>query len=645
MNVQCHRCASLLDAESSSSMLTSSDKLSALPSQSSPNLNRLRGTTRGFIRSLDAATSPPLPSIESSPVNHAQRLMSSTSGASDSGSSVGRETPKQRVSFDSDRNSLPPNLQTLRQAVVTRTAAHSDSVLVHGTGGSPQLQVRPGTHPLQADGNQTPLSRSPTPSRATSPFRRFLHRAHSRDEPFIPVDPFKFRLQWFTSPESTPQRRPLDLDLDCEDTLTTCLPSPVTCGVPRRQLRNCGSALRQFFLDTLPRQVYLHLLLKLPAIYFSRVSRIFEDAEVSKHEIQRMIDSCATESENGREYANWQVPPSSSGVSLGRRGEVILPYPDEWVPPTVTPALARFKSSWELFIDSLLREWKTLNLVSALLCTAILTMFQVPDAAGDPLTRWAAILSLVFALMSLTYGCMYIVQFGTMRSMYKASRWAEEARKTRTFVWWNVWVLLATPAIWLAWSMIAFVVSILSYVWRTGATSDPDDGVRPALTPKEALAARIVVTCILCIGLLQFVMIIQTFRSYSGLTSRRRWRRGTDPAAQGGAEEQAGGSERNGRPRERQESRKEEPNRGRAEEKEKGGLRLESLPAGLGLTGITSSLKTFGSASAVLVEESGIGTEKKASGSIRNEGSARVSAEGGLGMGPGGSRPRISPKL
>ncbi len=52
-------------------------------------------------------------------------------------------------------------------------------------------------------------------------------------------------------------------------------------------------------------------------------------------------------------------------------------------------------------------------------------MFQVPEAAGDPLTRWAAILSLIFALMSLTYGIVYIVQFGTMRSMYKASRWAE----------------------------------------------------------------------------------------------------------------------------------------------------------------------------------------------------------------------------
>lgn len=56
---------------------------------------------------------------------------------------------------------------------------------------------------------------------------------------------------------------------------------------------------------------------------------------------------------------------------------------------------------------------------------AILTMFQIPSAASDPVTRTAALLSLVCALMSLSYGCMYIFRFGTMRTMYKASRWAE----------------------------------------------------------------------------------------------------------------------------------------------------------------------------------------------------------------------------
>ena len=57
--------------------------------------------------------------------------------------------------------------------------------------------------------------------------------------------------------------------------------------------------------------------------------------------------------------------------------------------------------------------------------STILTIFQIPEAADDPVTRTAALLSLVCALMSLSYGCMYIVRFGMMRNMFHASRWAE----------------------------------------------------------------------------------------------------------------------------------------------------------------------------------------------------------------------------
>src|SRR5882757_9383936 len=57
--------------------------------------------------------------------------------------------------------------------------------------------------------------------------------------------------------------------------------------------------------------------------------------------------------------------------------------------------------------------------------STILTIFQIPDAEDDPITRTAALLSLICALMSLSYGCMYIVRFGMMRNMFYASRWAE----------------------------------------------------------------------------------------------------------------------------------------------------------------------------------------------------------------------------
>lgn len=94
---------------------------------------------------------------------------------------------------------------------------------------------------------------------------------------------------------------------------------------------------------------------------------------MSKHEIQRMIEACA--------------PPDAPdgltaglGVNLGfsaafgtarRNGGSVFPFPEDWNPPSVSPGLSRFKHSWEAFVDTLVREWKTLNLVSVLLCTYV----------------------------------------------------------------------------------------------------------------------------------------------------------------------------------------------------------------------------------------------------------------------------------
>ena len=107
-----------------------------------------------------------------------------------------------------------------------------------------------------------------------------------------------------------------------------------------------------FALDMLPRQFYLHAQLRLPSLYFSRVSRIFQDAAVSRPELQRIIDACEAVGTDSGRY---------------RTTGAILPFPEDWVPPNVSPSLARFKLSWESFVASLVREWKTLNVLSALL--------------------------------------------------------------------------------------------------------------------------------------------------------------------------------------------------------------------------------------------------------------------------------------
>ncbi|KIM42677.1 hypothetical protein M413DRAFT_121554 [Hebeloma cylindrosporum] len=437
---------------------------------------------------------------------------------------------------------------------------------------SPPMRSSPFPEPREGEqssnSNNQQHFNSPSPSqsrsRATSPLRMLrdlstrLHLGRTApEERFVPVDPFRSKIRLPFCGLRSHKQHDLenggDLDssgaYDCEDLL------------PVNAIKSWGKDTRIFFLDTLPRELYLNFLLRLPAMYFSRVARIFEDADVSRPDIQRMINNAGgaggamptaphavdqnaspllQDSIRGRLQPG-MVPAAGASAAAGAISmmHMPLPFPDEWSPPLVSPALVRFKHSWEDFIDSLLREWKTLNVVSALLASAILTIFQIPEAADDPITRTFAVLSLICALMSLSYGCIYIVRFGTMRSMFHASRWAEDARETKTSIWWNVWVLLATPAIWMAWfvnmslpwrflkpmvffvrSMLLFISAILSFVWRTGSVLDPPD--RDPLSARTALGPRILITGVFMLGLVYLGMIIRTLRKYGSYQTSSR---------------------------------------------------------------------------------------------------------------------------
>lgn len=168
----------------------------------------------------------------------------------------------------------------------------------------------PSSPPLDGRVNDVPLSPShaksqSSPARSPSPLRNLFwpfHRSHSREEPFVPIDPYKLNIL-----------------------------------LPPQTLRHLPSQI--------VRQIYRHILLRLPSIYFTRVSRVFSDAEVSRPEVQRMIE--------------------------GRNRGDEWPADHEWVAPNVSPALIRFKESWETFVESVLKEWKTLNVLSALLLTCV----------------------------------------------------------------------------------------------------------------------------------------------------------------------------------------------------------------------------------------------------------------------------------
>ena len=102
------------------------------------------------------------------------------------------------------------------------------------------------------------------------------------------------------------------------------------------------TSILAFLLDTLPRQIYLNLMLRLPQLYFTHVIRIFEDAEMSMPEIKKMALGA-------NNYL--KDPTISKTLESG----------------FASPRFDNLKRSWSAFIDSLMREWKTMNIISVLL--------------------------------------------------------------------------------------------------------------------------------------------------------------------------------------------------------------------------------------------------------------------------------------
>lgn len=58
--------------------------------------------------------------------------------------------------------------------------------------------------------------------------------------------------------------------------------------------------------------------------------------------------------------------------------------------------------------------------------------------------------------------------------------------------------------------MLAFVVAIMSFVWRTGARGES----QPPLSHEAEYGPRIGITCQLLLGLVYLALVIRTFKSY-----------------------------------------------------------------------------------------------------------------------------------
>ncbi|TDL17467.1 hypothetical protein BD410DRAFT_831489 [Rickenella mellea] len=181
---------------------------------------------------------------------------------------------------------------------------------------------------------------------------------------------------------------------------------------------------------------------------------------------------------------------------------------------------AEFPKAWADFIKTCVSHWQTFNIVTVLVLQfvfvhrmAVLTLLQISDAAQNAPTRFFALVSLLSALWCIIYSCMFIMRFGNMNHGNQAHRWAKESEVTSKNIFWNVWVMFALPAVWLAWSIIFFCIAILTFICTTGKNTDTPSNL-PG-TEKGAWGIRLPLLGFFSLGVLYFLLIIRTFGAFS----------------------------------------------------------------------------------------------------------------------------------
>ncbi|KAJ3574435.1 hypothetical protein NP233_g1755 [Leucocoprinus birnbaumii] len=202
-------------------------------------------------------------------------------------------------------------------------------------------------------------------------------------------------------------------------------------------------------------QGYLVGHLLVPSLYFFRANQVFRDAGLSPYSIAYYtLQSEAQPTDKGsrgRQRAKKRSleKGSNSNQEEESNDEEGKEDKEEGGSSKVPEKYHKLKRDWETLIDDLVEEWRTLNIVSAMLIPGILTLFQVDGASNDPVTRSLAHWALILALWSLVYGCLYVIQFRRMRNDHTIIGWAMEAKKPHAILW-NTWVMLALPVVSLA---------------------------------------------------------------------------------------------------------------------------------------------------------------------------------------------------
>ncbi|KIK69933.1 hypothetical protein GYMLUDRAFT_53064 [Collybiopsis luxurians FD-317 M1] len=259
----------------------------------------------------------------------------------------------------------------------------------------------------------------------------------------------------------------------------------------RKPNRSLGNTLNRTL-----QQCWLSVFFRLPALYQSRMLQIGTDSGVEAVDLHVMSTTFSS---------LWRQE------FVGAQGNHVA----------VSPELMHFKAAWEVLVDDLLAEWKTFNIISALLQTAIPVLLGLDNQSGpDPITRTGVMLSFICAGIALLCGSFCLLRFGSMRKMPKAAKWIQEAHKSDQLMWWNSFIVVSMPATWLAWAVLFFLATMMSYIWNN---SFQNNSAVNQISEHTAQSLRITITAVLGFGILSVGALALSLSSKFGDSLDRKF--------------------------------------------------------------------------------------------------------------------------
>ncbi|KAG6827705.1 hypothetical protein H0H92_010706 [Tricholoma furcatifolium] len=256
------------------------------------------------------------------------------------------------------------------------------------------------------------------------------------------------------------------------------------------------------------------------------------------------LDATTSTSQNGSDNIELQVLPAIRTSTTPTEQERAAPNPIRVPPPySASPSLplvkpppsvnvVKLKDAWCSYIDARTVEWKILTTTACVFIAASPTIFQMPYASDDPITRSLAFFSVCRALSGLVYGPIFPIYFRTKRakSVHSAMLWVEQQQlkhqnlgpRTGT----EFLVSMEMDHVVTASHISDLVrchltsITIFAYIWRTGAVNDPSDSSstdngRPPMSIDLALVLRIAITSITVVDIGCIVWIWRVLKGYN----------------------------------------------------------------------------------------------------------------------------------